>query len=162
MNSTPPPFLWKALLQLRVKMTDGIHVPAKPYMEVTSGIGFHFQLEMSWTCFSRGRKHTVGIPPSPNLPPPSWKTLLELEMKMTAAIHVPAKPYERHFWNWISFPTGNVLDMLFTRGKAQNSSGIAHYSRNSTFQQLTAPFMEDTSGIGDENDSCNSCPRKAL
>ena len=39
---------------------------------------------------------------------PPWKALLELGVKTTARIHVPAKPYGMHFWNWISFPTRNV------------------------------------------------------
>ena len=36
--------------------------------------------------------------PSPPPPPPPLKVLLVLGVKVTAAIHVPAKPYGSHFW----------------------------------------------------------------
>ena len=54
--------------------------------------------------------------------PPPWKALLELGRKKDSQIHVPAKPYGRHFWNWISYPT----DMP-SIGGVQNSSEITQW-----------------------------------
>ena len=47
---------------------------------------------------------------------------------ITVTIHVPAKPSGRHFWNWISFPTGNV-PFGHVWGGVQNSSGIVKRSK---------------------------------
>ena len=53
----------------------------------------------------------------------------ECTSSIRGRLHVPTKPYIRHFWNWISFPSRNVPFGSCLPLGVQNSSGIMSYSR---------------------------------